>query len=348
MCTFNGKKLEINNKTYSIYKKITTNIVDSFVSASNKIGSGSGEARLYVSSASEDPIFKFDSAHPIFNKSGTRYPGCPYKCFFLKDNLLKYMEDLELEYRFPIESYRKDISNLYEDRINKINNKNDIIYFEIYAQDGYEDSQRSYIGSISPAWDLLREIALPKITNLNIYKIINTLDNNDILFYFELTSTDNSKSNFDISMKKKFEITESTIKNDTNINTTEKEALVKARNGQGKFRNNVLSIMSTCPFTGINTPSLLRASHILPWAECKNNNQRLDGYNGLALTPTYDLLFDLLLISFENDGRLIISKNLKKDIADKLNLTEGKVYDIFNSTGNRDEYLEYHRQNLKK
>ena len=42
-----------------------------------------------------------------------------------------------------------------------------------------------------------------------------------------------------------------------------------------------------CPLTGITDPALLRASHIVPWAEC-DDAQRLDVHNGLLLSALWD------------------------------------------------------------
>src|SRR3977135_1680410 len=56
-----------------------------------------------------------------------------------------------------------------------------------------------------------------------------------------------------------------------------------------------------CPLTGITEPALLRASHIVPWAEC-DDAQRLDVHNGLLLSALWDAAFDAGLISFADDG----------------------------------------------
>ena len=44
-----------------------------------------------------------------------------------------------------------------------------------------------------------------------------------------------------------------------------------------------------CPLTGITTdPALLRASHIVPWAECATDAEQLDVHNGLLLEIVED------------------------------------------------------------
>ena len=58
---------------------------------------------------------------------------------------------------------------------------------------------------------------------------------------------------------------------------------------------------------------MLRASHIKPWTNCANSNERLDGYNALLLAPHIDLLFDRGCITFQDNDDLRLSKNLKGD-----------------------------------
>ena len=57
----------------------------------------------------------------------------------------------------------------------------------------------------------------------------------------------------------------------------------------------------------------LVASHILPWASCATNEERLDPFNGLLLTPNLDKLVDCCLIAFNDDGSILISKDLSAE-----------------------------------
>ena len=51
--------------------------------------------------------------------------------------------------------------------------------------------------------------------------------------------------------------------------TTEAERLVVQRVGQDIFREALMDYWAgRCPLTGITEPALLRASHIVPWADC--------------------------------------------------------------------------------
>jgi hypothetical protein len=92
--------------------------------------------------------------------------------------------------------------------------------------------------------------------------------------------------------------------------TTEVERLVVQRIGQDIFRAALMDYWGArCPVTGITDPTLLRASHIMPWAEC-DDAQRLDVHNGLLLSALWDAAFDTGLVSFANDGTVLASPDL--------------------------------------
>jgi len=94
------------------------------------------------------------------------------------------------------------------------------------------------------------------------------------------------------------------------IPVTDRQAMVKARVGQGIFRDQVLSLWSyQCAVTGCGIQEVLRASHIKPWSE-STDEERLDPYNGLPLLATLDALFDKHLIAFDSKGKMLISSEL--------------------------------------
>lgn len=85
---------------------------------------------------------------------------------------------------------------------------------------------------------------------------------------------------------------------------------LRVRLGQSYFRKMVMkNFRNKCCITGLNVPQTLRASHIVAWASDKNN--RMNPENGLCLSATYDAAFDKHLISFDDDYRLIVSKEIK-------------------------------------
>lgn len=343
--------MKIQGSKYDLVSTASANISDSFVIPANKSGSASGEARLYVSSQKSKKFGSFFTFDPIIDIDG--YAGAQGYCFFSKENLIKYMEDIKVFYDFPVSTYRQDVSLLYQERMELVCRLKKINRFQIYNQNGDLDADRFYIGSNNSLWELMRTICLPKplktlqpLTVVHIHKLVNRSNKNDVIYYFELFVNPKSEPRKIKSKQLLTNKNRKTIKNDTLILNTNRRSLVISRIGQGKFRRNTLDIMSSCPFTGIDDKSLLRASHIMPWAHCTNNNQRLDGFNGVALTPTFDLLFDKGLISFENNGRLKISPYLSDNIISLLNLQLENSYEIGNSTGNKNTYLEYHRKHI--
>ena len=93
--------------------------------------------------------------------------------------------------------------------------------------------------------------------------------------------------------------------------STEAERLIVQRVGQNVFRNALLEYWNgRCPLTGISEPALLRASHIVAWSECDSDAQRLDVHNGLLLSALWDAAFDKGLISFSDDGNVLVSEKL--------------------------------------
>ncbi len=86
------------------------------------------------------------------------------------------------------------------------------------------------------------------------------------------------------------------------------------RVGQEIFRKALMDYWNgTCPLTGITDPALLRASHIVPWAECETDSLRLDVYNGFLLSSLWDAVFDAGLVSFTGDGKPIVSSALSSN-----------------------------------
>lgn len=130
------------------------------------------------------------------------------------------------------------------------------------------------------------------------------------------------------------------------LSATEKSQVIKARRGQGIFRANVQAAELSCRLTGIDNKYFLIASHIKPWRSCQNSRERLDGYNGLLLTPHVDLLFDKGWISFDNSGNLLISPKLNLSDLERLGLSNAQRIKPKQFRAEQCVYLEYHRSNV--
>ena len=135
-------------------------------------------------------------------------------------------------------------------------------------------------------------------------------------------------------------IEENKISENVNISKTERESIVKARIGQGKFREQLLEKYGSCIISGIDISKALVASHIKPWA-VSTNEERVSVNNGLLLSATYDRLFDSGLITFANEGKLIISRFVSEENRNKLQIKNGQVYKL-QSNMQMKNFLEYH------
>ncbi|WP_313157369.1 HNH endonuclease [Sphingobacterium multivorum] len=119
-----------------------------------------------------------------------------------------------------------------------------------------------------------------------------------------------------------------------------KKRLILARIGQGQFRKELIDIWNGCSISKYSDVSLLIASHIKPWCKC-DNNEKVDSGNGLLLLPNYDKLFDRGYISFDENGKLLISKRLCNPEVFGLNDDMG----IELKEDNR-KYMKYHREEV--
>jgi predicted restriction endonuclease len=138
---------------------------------------------------------------------------------------------------------------------------------------------------------------------------------------------------------------ESTINASPELKITEKEQLVKARRGQGQFRQNVQALEKCCRISGINDPQFLIASHIKPW-RVATNEERLDGENGLLLSPNVDFLFDRGFISFDDKGTLLVSPVADKECLRRMGIPiEGATTSGAFSTKQL-TFLAFHRRNV--
>lgn len=125
------------------------------------------------------------------------------------------------------------------------------------------------------------------------------------------------------------------------IPATTKLDQILVRVGQQRFRREVLANFDNrCAIT--NSSLLIRASHIKPWRVC-SDDERIDSNNGLALSPVYDSAFDLGLITFSADGRIIVSNSLKAD-SQALGISGNERLTIL--LEGHIEYLQWHRTHL--
>ena len=126
----------------------------------------------------------------------------------------------------------------------------------------------------------------------------------------------------------------------TDLSPAEKTELIKARRGQGVFRTNLEGVETSCRLTGLLDRRHLRAIHIKPW-RISSDAEKLDGCNGLLLSPHLEHLFCRGYISFADSGAVLVSRHLNPAVLDKWGLQASYQVSVF-----RPEqclYLKFHR-----
>jgi hypothetical protein len=138
---------------------------------------------------------------------------------------------------------------------------------------------------------------------------------------------------------------ERSVADDVSIPETNRLAIIRARRGQGLFKERVSQIESRCRITGVENPVHLVASHCKPWRDA-TNEERLDGENGLLLTPNIDHLFDRGFIGFEDNGRLIISPVAHHPSLLRMGIDTTAALNVGSFTSGQKHFLDFHRDQV--
>ncbi|WP_416770631.1 HNH endonuclease [Pseudomonas sp. RHF3.3-3] len=124
---------------------------------------------------------------------------------------------------------------------------------------------------------------------------------------------------------------------------TEAKRLVRQRVGQDRFRDALLIYWGgACAVTGVTVTETLRASHAKPWAQCADDVERLDSFNGFLLVAHLDALFDRFLISFDDDGNLLIAGRISQNDLHRLGIHSGMTLRWL--ANEHRPYLRWHRE----
>ena len=349
------QKIKIEGVEYYIVDSIQNlRAEDSFIHRQNKlkIFKGNGESRKYVGSYTGNNgqklkhFFEYETWGNTKIDNKRTYPIIQENCFFSKENLLKYLYDARVEYQSQEQIYNFDISQNFDENIKQINQlKKNKIAFSIYNVSDFTDNKRGnrgYIRSDSKIWDLWRKLILPKISYLSILKLI-PIDNSSStpMYYFRILLDYQFRS-----------IVHSQLSlSSVDVVTKAKEEQIRtktvSREGSVKYRKKVIEYMSQCPFSKISDDRLLIASHIKPYNVCMKENkpkEAIDYLNGLALSPTYDKLFDQGYITFTNKGELVCGTQLSAYTWEKLQINPNAKNVMRIYPKDREDYLEFHRK----
>ena len=326
----NGENLQ----TIAVFPSMMT-VPDCVVVGSNKLGHGHGEAKFYI--ASKEEMYGF-------------YGGAKFKakCFMLKSDLIAYMNAIKNEYNMPSQDYAKkeQLPQLWIERMNMISQLDDIIFFNIFDQNQIAGT-RGYINSDEDGYQIIRKIALPLVSYIYVEKV--GLES-DPLFYWKLFV------DFDaIWEKQKGPLVFNYGKAKEQKSATKEEAkkeserlvIRQARDGQGKYRDQLLEQCHFCPFTMISDERLLIASHIKPWA-ASTDAEKIDPFNGYMLSPLYDKLFDRGFITFTENRHVILSEFISPYTWKQIGLKNDEFIKALPIDDKRIEYLKFHHESVFK
>ena len=324
-----------NLPTLAVFQSMMT-VPDCVVVGSNKLGHGHGEAKFYI--ASKDEMYSFYGQK--------RFTA---QCFLLKVDLLAYMFAIKNEYMNPSQEYAKkeELPKLWSERMEMISKLDDVIFFKI--NDQYQIAgPRGYINSTDDGYQIIRQIALPLVSYIYVEKVGSDAAP---LFYWKLFV------DFDAIWERQsppLVFSYGKQKQETMPKAPEAKQedkiryeISRAREGQGKYREQLLGQYHFCPFTMIYDERLLIASHIKPWA-ASNNKEKVDPYNGYMLSPMYDKLFDRGFITFTKKRQAILSECNSPDTWKKIGLKNDTFIKTLPMDDKRIEYLTFHHQSVFK
>lgn len=304
-------------------------VPDCFVKSGSKIGGGNGEAKLYIAPKSV--------MYPFFGNEGFQA-----HCFLLKSDLISYMNALHAEYLHPSQPYRAadEMPRLWHERMKTIEALSEVIEFTVYAQDQIE-GVRGYVNSKDFGYQLIREISLPLVSYISVMQL--TDPNGATLYYWKLFADFEAISDKKVALvftygKKR----EKTFPQPQPKESARQTEIRRARQGQGVYRDKLLSECPFCPITMINDERLLIASHIKPWAVA-TDFEKLDSKNGLMLSPLYDKLFDRGFMTFTEDRKIVLSNWLSPANKKRIGIQDGQFVQLLPLDDARQEYMKFHR-----
>lgn len=330
-----GWSMKINGQelpTLAVFPSMMT-VPDSVVTGSNKLGSGHGESKLYI--ASKDDMYSFYGAE--------RFRA---RCFMLKSDLIAYMNAIKNEYSTPSQPYAKKdgLPRLWNERMSMISELDDVIFFDAFDQ--YQiTGARGYINSGDRGYQIIREIALPLVSYIYVEKVGFE---SDPLFYWKLfVDFEAIWERQHVLFVFQYGKGKAVSPKEEKRAEEERRLIHQARDGQGKYREQLLAQCHYCPFTMISDDRLLIASHIKPWAAC-TDEEKTDPFNGYILSPLYDKLFDRGFITFTEQRHVILSDFISQFTWRQIKLKNDSFISGLPMDEKRAEYLKFHHESVFK
>jgi len=305
-------------------------VPDCNVLGPNKLGTGNGEAKFYFGSKTELDAFALGQQ--------------TMECFFLKGDLMKYMQTAQKEYENPTQNYagKSKMPQLWAERVQAIAKLPEIIEFTVEIQAQIE-GPRGYINSSDKAYKLFRTLSLPLISYISIMRLKSPAGKP--IYYWKLFV------DFDAIVQRGITPQVFTYGKGGEI-AEEKEqeapkpsAKTSGRDAaaQAKYRAKLLEECPFCPITKISDERLLVASHIKPCA-VSEDDEAFDPKNGFTLSPLYDRLFDQGFISFDEKKCMMVSNWISPSNQERCHVKAGAFIQMLPLDDKREFYLQYHRQ----
>ena len=121
------------------------------------------------------------------------------------------------------------------------------------------------------------------------------------------------------------------------------------RIGQRFFRNAVLAAYNErCCITGLSIPSLLVASHIVPWSH--GSAYRVNPRNGLLLSALHDKAFDSGLITVDDDMTVRVSNRYARltdsYFTESIQHYHGREINLPEKFVPDSDFLSYHKEQV--
>ena len=323
----------------SVFPTMMT-VPDCVVTGSNKLGRGHGEAKFYIASKTE--MYEF--------YGGEKFNA---KCFMLKSDLIAYLLAIKNEYFTPSQEYsqKEKLPLLWNERLQMVSQLDDVIFFNIKDQHQIQ-GPRGYVNSDDEAYQILRKIALPLVSYVYVEKVGTE---KAPLFYWKLfvdydAIWERQNGPLVFTYGRKAELTQEKEEKPVEISKKDQEKqkdISRAREGQGKYREQLLEQCRFCPMTMISDERLLIASHIKPWAS-SNDEEKTDPYNGYMLSPLYDKLFDRGFITFTENRHVILSEFISPYTWKQIGLQNDTFIKPLPMDDKRKKYLDFHHQAVFK
>ena len=330
--------MKIDGKEYSFQdvSRVLT-VPDCNVLGPNKLGTGNGEAKFYFGSKTELNAFALGKT--------------VLECFFIKSDLMTYMQTAQKEYTSPTQNYagKAKMPTLWLERVQKIAKLPEIIEFTVEIQSQIE-GPRGYINSSDSAYKLFRTLSLPLISYISIMRLTNPKGKTK--YYWKLFVDFEALTQRGVTPQVfTYGKGGASLPSEPIAKKTETVVSAKASGrdaaAQAKYRAKLLEECPYCPITKISDERLLVASHIKPCA-VSEENEAFDPKNGFTLSPLYDRLFDQGFISFDDKKCMMVSNWISPSNQDRCRIKAGTFIQMLPLDDKREFYLQYHRKYVFK